>query len=112
MTPLLNINEDFLRRFTVEGVRANDGTVVDATGLALQLRIAATRTGPEIGSLTTDAAEYVDTPGFYHAGFDTAALVTDLTDFVGKLVYVIVSKTGDLDCVWWLYRVATNRQLS
>lgn len=112
MTPLLNINEDFLRRFTVQGVRANDGAVVDATGLTLQVRIAATRTGAVIGSLITYAAEYVDTPGLYAASFDTAALAADLDGYAGKLVYVIVSQTGDLDCVWWLYRVATNRQLA
>lgn len=111
-TLYLNINEDFKRRFTVEGVRANDGAVVAATGLALEVRIAASRTGAAIGALETDAAEYVDEPGFYHADFDTAALVTDLTAYIGRLVYVIVKKTGDLDCVWWSYRVAASRQAS
>lgn len=108
--PILNINEDFLRRFTVQGVRASDGQVVDATGLSLEVRIAATPTGPAIGSLTVFAIEYVDEPGFYHADFDMVTLITDLTTRVGSHVYVIVRKVGDMDCVWWKYRVANNRQ--
>lgn len=108
--PSLNINEDFSRRFTVQGVRTTDGVLIDATGLTLSVRIALSRTGAALGALEVTATEFSGDAGFYHADFDTAALVSALTDYVGRLVYVIVKKTGDLDCVWWVYRVTTQRQ--
>lgn len=101
----LNINADFEFDFALTRKNATTRAIEPATGLAGVVgRFAATRSGAAIGSCTVALSE-AGTTGRYVGVIDTAVLVTDLTTYVGKVVYAIVSKTGDLDAEWAAYRV-------
>ena len=86
------------------------GAAASLTGVSF--RIAATRTGSAIGSLTASATERTATAGRYYAVFDAADLTTDLTAYVGSTVYLILSKSGDIDAAYQPLLVADSRDIS
>jgi len=98
----ININADFLAQADVSTPASTTGLWGPATGVAdFVLRIAATKTGTALGTLTATAtARSADTDRYYTT-FDKAALTTALATYVGRTVYVILSRSGDLDGLWW-----------
>lgn len=101
----LNINSDFEFDFGLTKKNATTRAVEPATGLTGVVgRFAATRSGAAIGSCSVALTE-AGTTGRYVGVLDTATMVIDLTAYVGKVVYAIVAKSGDLDAEWAAYRV-------
>lgn len=108
--PLLNIYEDFERLLQVEK-RASGATAYSAaTGETWAARLAATRSGSAIGSCTCTVAE-VGSTGYYKATLDTATLVADLATYVGRIVWLIWSKSGDVDRRWVAFRVVSDAEV-
>jgi hypothetical protein len=108
----LNIAEDFLAQEDLTQPSTTTGVWAAATGLTgLEFRISATKTGAAIGALTASAAERSATPGRYYAVFDAAALTTALATYVRTQVYLILSKSGDVDYVWVAFRVTYSRDV-
>lgn len=106
-----NIAEDFLASEDLEQPATTTGIWGAATGLSgVSFRIAATKTGSAIGSLTGSATERSATAGRYYAVFDAATLTSDLASYVGTIVWCILSKSGDIDCVWRQLLVVDNRE--
>lgn len=106
----LNIAEDFLAQEDLEQPASTTGVWAAAAGLSgISFRIAATKTGVAIGSLTASATERSAEPGRYYAVFDKATLTSDLAAYVRQQVFLITSKTGDLDYVWVPFRVTDSR---
>ncbi len=109
----LNIAEDFLAQMDLEQPASTTGEWGAATGLSsVSFRIAATVTGSAIGSLTGSASERSATAGRYYAVFDAATLTTDLAAYVGSVVYLILSKSGDIDAAYQPLLVGDSRDLS
>lgn len=101
----LNINTDFLFNFYLTTTNLSTGVLGAATGLTGVVgRFAATRTGAAIGSCSVALSE-AGTTGRYLGVLDTATMVAALTAYVGKVVYAVVSKSGDIDCEVQAYRV-------
>lgn len=94
----ININADFLAQMDVTTPAADTGIYGPATGVSdFVFRIAETKNGPALGSLSATASvRSADADRYYHM-FDTAALVSALTAYVGRRVYVVLSRSGDLD---------------
>ncbi len=109
----LNIAEDFLAQFDLEQPATTTGEWGAATGLTgVSFRIAASPTGTALGSLTGSASERSATAGRYYAVFDAATLTSDLADYVGSIVYLILSKSGDIDAAYQPLLVGDSRDLS
>lgn len=109
----LNIAEDFLAQVDLEQPATTTGIWAAATGLSsVSFRIALTRTGSAVGSLTGSATERSATAGRYYAVFDAATLTADLAAYVGTTVFLIVSKSGDIDCVYFPLLVTDSRDAS
>lgn len=107
----LNIYSDFEAEVKLTRKNATTGNTEAATGLtAVTFRFAATTIGAAIGSMTASASER-GTTGRYYAVFDTGSMVTDLLTYLGKAVYLIVSKSGDIDREVASYRVRNFRTL-
>lgn len=107
---VLNIYSDFEAEVKITRKNATTGATEAATGLSgMQARIAATTTGAAIGSLTTALTERGST-GIYYGVLDTAALVSGLTAYLDKVVYVVYSKSGDIDHEWAPYVVRDGRR--
>lgn len=112
-TVTLNIAEDFLAQMDLEQPASTTGIWGAVTGLTgVAFRIAATPTGSALGSLTGSASERTATAGRYYAVFDAADLTSDLADYVGSVVFLILSKSGDIDAVYQPLLVADSRDLS
>ena len=94
----LNIAEDFLAQVDLEQPATTTGIWAAATGLSsVSFRIALTRTGSAVGSLTGSATERSATAGRYYAVFDAATLTTDLAAYVGSAqAAVTISGTSAL----------------
>ena len=109
----INIAEDFLAQVDLEQPATTTGEWGAATGLlGVAFRVALTKTGSAVGSLTGSASERSATAGRYYAVFDAATLTTDLTAYKGTTVYLIVSKSGDLDAVYFPLLVTDSRDAS
>lgn len=109
----INIAEDFLAQVDLEQPATTTGEWGAATGLTgVAFRVALTKTGSAVGSLTGSASERSATAGRYYAVFDAATLTTDLTAYKGTTVYLIVSKSGDLDAVYFPLLVTDSRDSS
>lgn len=109
----LNIAEAFLAQMDLEQPASTTGEWGAATGLSsVSFRIAATVTGSAIGSLTGSASERSAMAGRYYAVFDAATLTSDLADYVGSIVYLIVSKSGDFNADHQALLVTDNRDIS
>lgn len=101
----LNISSDFEFDFYLTRKNATTRAVEAATGLTgITGRFAATRTGAAIGSCSVALAE-AGTTGHYVGVLDTAVMAADLDTYVGKVIYAIVKKTGDIDAEVQGYRV-------
>lgn len=111
-TPITcNIAEDFLASEDLEQPASTTGEWAAVTGLTgVAFRISATPTGSALGSLTGSASERSVTAGRYYAVFDAATLTTDLAAYVGSTVWLILSKSGDIDAVWRELLVVDNRE--
>lgn len=96
-TVYLNYNTDFTARFDVDQYVAGTGWVSATGTTGWQIRIAATRTGPAISSAMSAAASEEGSTGIFAATFDQGDLQADLAAYNGRRVYVILSKTGDVD---------------
>jgi hypothetical protein len=104
----LNISEDFVAVMDLDDFKTASGQWADGSALTgVRYRIAATKTGDAIGGLAADAAESGSTAAYY-AIFDTAALVTDLTAYLGEKVYLILSIPGDMNKRWVPFEVVDN----
>jgi len=105
----LNISSDFEADFALTRRNATTRLEEPATGLSgVTARIAATPTGTALGSLTAALTEAGST-GRYVGVFDAAALTSALsTAYVGLTVYLICSKSGDIDGEYAPYRVVTS----
>ena len=109
----LNIAEDFLAQADLEQPATTTGEWGAAAGLTgIAFRIALTKTGSAVGSLTGSATERSGTSGRYYAVFDAATLTSGLAAYVGTTVYLIVSKSGDLDAVYFPLLVTDSRDSS
>lgn len=108
----LNIYADFEAEVKITRKNASTGATEAATGLAsgLAARISATTTGAAIGAMTVSLTER-GTTGIYFGVLDTAALVTALASYLNQTVYVIYSKTGDVDREWSPFVVRDNRNI-
>lgn len=106
----LSIGSDFERVLYIEKRGSSTHDYAAATGETWAARIAATRTGAVIGSLTATVTEFGAT-GYYKAAIDRATLITDLTAYVGKVVYLIWSKSGDDDYRWIPFLVVTDLEI-
>lgn len=95
-TVTLNYNTDFTARFDVDQYVAGTGWTSATGTTGWQIRIAASRTGSAIGGLSATASEEGST-GVFAASFDQGDLQSALTTYKGRYVYVILSKTGDVD---------------
>lgn len=95
-TVYLNYNTDFTARFDVDQYVAGTGWASATGTTGWQIRIAASRAGAAIGVLSATASEEGST-GIFAATFDQADLQADLTAYNGRRVYVVLSKTGDVD---------------
>lgn len=108
----LNIRTDFEFDFYLTRKNATTRATEAATGLTgVTGRLALLPSGSAVGGCTASLTE-AGTTGRYVGIIDTAQLVTDLTNQVGRLVYAIVSKSGDLDGEWEPYLVVDNHQMS
>ena len=109
---ILNIYSDFEAEVKVTRKNSSTGVTEAATGLTgMTARIAATPTGTALGSLTVSLTER-GTTGIYAGVLDTAALVTALAaSYLNQTVYVIYSKSGDIDREWAAYLVRDQRGL-
>lgn len=109
----LNIAEDFLAQVDLEQPASTTGDWGAAAGLSgIAFRIALTKNGSAVGSLTGSASERSATAGRYYAVFDAATLTSDLAAYKGTTVYLIVSKSGDLDAVYFPLLVTDSRDAS
>ena len=107
----LNINTDFEFDFYLSRKNASTRLPEAATGLTgIVGRFASGPTGVALGGTSTALSEAAST-AHYVGVVDTATLVAALMTYVGRIVYAIVSKTGDLDCEVQPYRVATSHQI-
>ena len=104
--------EDAEFEVTLEVKDATTGVVEPATGLSnVSFRIAATKGGSAIGSLTFSASER-GTTGIYYAVADTATLVSGLPEATypdGSQVWLGLYKTGDVEGRWWPKRIRRHR---
>lgn len=101
-TIVLNIDEDFLAQADLESPATTTGVYGALTGqTTCTFRIAATRTGSALGSLSATASERSGFTGRYYYTFDASDLRTALADYLGKRVYVILSQAGNVDRKWW-----------
>lgn len=106
----LNINADFLAQADVQTPATATGVWGDATGVAnFVWRIAATKNGVALGSLSATAAARASKLNRYYTVFDTADLISALTAYAWRTVYVVLSRSGDLDGLWWRARVVDNQ---
>ena len=106
----LNIHADFLAQADVQTPVTATGVWGDATGVAdFVFRIAATKNGAALGTLSATATARASDANRYYTTFDTAALVSALTAYVGRTVYVVLSRSGDLDGLWWPVAVADQQ---
>jgi len=102
--PDLNKRSDFEAEVFIEEKDATSGEWKPSTGLTgVTLRIATTKTGAAVGSLTGTSTERPGSPGLYALVFDAAALTSALT--AGGLIYLIASKSGDFDAEFAEYTV-------
>lgn len=105
----LNISTDFVAQADVQTPAGTTGVWGDATGVEnFAFRIALTKTGAALGALSATAVARSGDGNRYYAVFDAAALTSALSAYVGRYVYVILSRSGDLDGMWWRVRVTTN----
>lgn len=95
----LNYNADFTARFDVDQYVAGTGWTSATGTTGWQIRIAGTRTGTAIGALSASASEEGST-GIFAATFDQSDLRSDLAAYNGRTVYVVLSKTGDVDALY------------
>jgi len=104
--------EDAELEVTLEVKDGATGEMEPATGLSgCSFRIAATKGGSAIGSLTFAASER-GTTGIYYAVADTATLVSDLPEATypdGVQVWLGFYKTGDVEGRWWPKRIRRHR---
>lgn len=105
----LNIQTDFVAQADVQTPVAATGVWGDATGVEnFAFRIALTPQGAALGALSATAVARASDTNRYYAVFDAAALTSALAAYVGRYVYVILSRSGDLDGLWWRVRVVNN----
>lgn len=98
----INIKADFLCQADVTKPATATGIWGDATGeTTLEWRIALTKNGAALGSLSATASERSSDAGRYYTTFDKADLTSALAAYVGRVVYIILAKSGDLDGLWW-----------
>ena len=106
--PLLNIYEDFEPDYFVERKDPDTGVLVPANGITtFAMRISLTRNGTVVGACTTGLTERAST-GIYAGTIGTAILVAGLATYLGRVVYIILSKSGNLDMRWDSYVVSDN----
>lgn len=107
--PGLNIYSDFECECKVTRKNATTGVLEAATGLAsMAARISLTKQGAALGSCTVSLTER-GTTGIYAGTIDTATLVSALTAYLGQTVYVVFSRSGDVDHEWAAYIVRDQR---
>lgn len=107
----INIRADFVAQADVRTPASTTGVWGDATGVGnFAFRIAATQTGAAIGTLTATATERSGDPGRYSTVFDAADLTTHLAAYVGRSVFVILSRPGDLDGLFWRHTVVDSQE--
>jgi hypothetical protein len=108
----LYLTEDAEFEVVMEVKAGATGTLGAASGLtSLSFRIAATKGGAAIGSLTFTASER-GTTGIYYAVADTATLVAQLPEATypdGTQVWLGLYKTGDVEGRWWSKRIRRHR---
>jgi len=108
----LNIGSDF--EFILTLTKRLTGTATTrtpATGLTgVTGRLSLTPTGAAIGTSTAALAEDGVT-GIYTGVLDSTTLTTDLTASLGRLVYAICSKAGDIQGEYQIYRVVDRRMM-
>lgn len=94
----LPIYIDFEVEVKITRKNSSTGVPEPATGLTgMTARISATDTGSALSPLTVSLTER-GTTGIYAGVFDTADLVTALgTTYLNQTVYLIYSKSGDID---------------
>lgn len=98
----ININADFLAQADVETPAVTSGRWAGADSITdFEFRIAATRTGAAIGSLSGTASFRSGDLNRYYKVFDSADLIAALTTYVGRVVYIILKRSGDVDDLWW-----------
>jgi hypothetical protein len=107
---LISLGEDFERAIYIEKRGSSSHDYGAATGETWTARIAATPTGNAIGSLTATVSEFGST-GYYKAAIDKATVASDLSSYVGKIVYLIWAKSGDVDRRWVRLRVVTDAEV-
>lgn len=112
--PALNIKTDFEAQMDLKLPLSTTGvwsppTLGAVTGISV--RFALTPTGSAIGALSQSASERSAKAGRFYSVFDTAALVTALTAYLNQVVYLIWSKSGDMDMEWTAYVVTDNHEL-
>jgi hypothetical protein len=112
MSERLNVSSDYEAEVLLRVKRAGDGVMIPATGLTgVSFVIAATPTGAAIGALTAAATERSGT-GRYFAVFDAAAMTSALAaTYLGKTVYLVVGKSGDIGGEYREMLVATDHAL-
>lgn len=111
----LNINEDFEEDVAFTKKATTTSATTAATGLTILGRFAAARAeadGTPSASLgvTVTVAELSGEGGTYRCTADTAALVTNLTTYLHRDVYLILKEAGNMDCVFVKYRVTASRE--
>jgi Flp pilus assembly pilin Flp len=88
----LNINEDLEVEFALTQKDATTGADEVATGLSsIFMHILS---GPESASLTNVAASERGATGVYYGYIPTATLVSVLTAYIGKVVYLTTARTN------------------
>lgn len=104
---MLDIARDFEFQTDITRWGLTTGESEAAAGLSgLTAHISLTRSGASVdASLTKSLNERTATPGRYWCTFDRADLQTHLAAQVGRSVYVIVTKVGDVDPKPWKFHV-------
>lgn len=98
VTTKISLNADFLAQMDVTTPASTTGIYGDAAGVSdFVFRVAASKTGAALGSLSGTASERSADAGRYYKVFDKATIASALADYVGTVVYVILSRSGDLD---------------
>lgn len=107
----LNIYADFEYDFKLTRKNATTRAVEPATGLSgVTGRFALTRTGTALSGTSTALTE-AGTTGRYVGVLDAAALAAALAAELGKVVYAICSKSGDIDNEVQAYRVLDHHEM-
>ena len=110
-TKVLNIRSDFQFRFSLTRTNGTTGADEAATGLSgITGRIALTPNGSALGSTSTALSE-IGTTGNYFGVCDTATLVSALAAYLGRIVFVICAKSGDLDGEYERYLVSDSHEM-